>query len=595
MSGLSERIAALSVENRARLTLELAQRLDALEFREREPIAIVGVGCRMPGDVHNLTSLWDLLRAGGDAIREVPASRWDADRYYDPDPTVSGKICTRWGGFLDRVDEFDARFFGISRREACAMDPQHRMALEVAWEAIEDSGATRESLAGSATGVFLGVCNLDYSRMLPRDPKQFSVYSAMGVAPNLLAGRLAYSLDLRGPAMTLDTACSSSMVAIHLASQSLRAGECRAALAGGVNLLLSPETTVAHSRLGFLAPDGRCKVFDARADGFVRSEGGGVLVMKRLSDALADRDRVRGLVRGSAVNQDGRTHTLTAPSAGAQRAVVEQALKRAGISAAELGYIEAHGTGTILGDPIEVDALRAVTDASRNAHSRILVGSIKANLGHLEAAAGVAGILKVLAAFAQKSIPPQPHFRTLNPHISLEGSALAISSDLVPWERTPRYAGVSSFGWSGTNAHVILEEGPAAARSASPPDPQLVVLSAKTPGALQSRAANLAVHLQDAGAETQLADLAWTCAVRRTAFESRHAWVATSIPDLARQLEAFTKEPERPYAAQGNAALAAMGARWLNAEPVDLTRLHAEPRNLVDLPTYPWQRKRYWL
>lgn len=592
MSKLSERIAALSVEKRARLTLELAQRLDALESDAREPIAIVGAGCRLPGAVGSLDSLWELLSRGGDAVTEVPPSRWDADEFYDPDPKAGGKACTRWGGFLDRVDEFDARFFGITRREACAMDPQHRLAMEVAWEALEDAGAT-PSLAGSNTGVFLGICNLDYSRMLPRDPARLSVYSAMGVAPNLLAGRLAYGFDLHGPAVTLDTACSSSLVAIHMASQSLRSGECRTALAGGVNLLLSPESTIAHSRLGFLAPDGRCKVFDARADGFVRGEGAGVLVLKRLRDALADGDRVHGLLRGSAVNQDGRTHALTAPSGAAQQAVVTQALERAGITPNQLGYVEAHGTGTILGDPIEIDALRAVLGPTPE--RRIPVGSIKANLGHLEAAAGVAGVLKVLAAFAHRAIPPQPHFRTLNPHISLEGSPLAIPQELEAWADGPRCAGVSSFGWSGTNAHVVLEEAPAVPAAEPAPGPQLIALSAKSPEALRMRAEHLAAHLQNGGAETPLADLAWTCALRRSAFEERQTFVASSTLELARQLEAYAKEPGAVAASEANSDLAAQGARWSQGEAVDFTALHPGERRLVDLPAYPWQRKRYWL
>ncbi|MGC3998937.1 MAG: polyketide synthase [Anaeromyxobacter sp.] len=329
------------------------------------------MGCRFPGGADGPERFWELLRAGRDAIREIPPERWDADAFHDPDPDAPGRIAVRAGGFLDRVDGFDAAFFGVSPREALTMDPQQRLLMEVSWEALEHAGLSPERLAGSATGVFVGVCNTDhYHRIVERGAEAIDPYLASGNAPSVAAGRIAYTLGLNGPAVAVDTACSSSLVALHLACRSLRAGESRLALAAGVNVMCSPDTMIALSRAHMLAPDGRCKTFDAAADGFARGEGCGVLVLKRLSDARADGDRVLAVIRGTAVNQDGRSGGLTVPSGPAQEAVIRAALADAGVAPAEVEYVEAHGTGTSLGDPIEVRALAAALGRERPATGR---------------------------------------------------------------------------------------------------------------------------------------------------------------------------------------------------------------------------------
>src|SRR5262245_61568919 len=373
-------------------------KLEAVEQAKHEPIAVIGMGCRFPGGASSPEAFWQLLHQGVDAISEVPADRWDIEALYDPDPTVPGKMNSRWGGFIEQVDQFDPYFFGISPREAARMDPQQRLLLEVAWEALEEAGQTIESLAGSQTGVFVGIHShsCDYTWFQFAAPTEMDVYTGTGTAHNVVAGRLSYLFDLRGPSVAVDTACSSSLVAVHMAVQSLRSGECRMALAAGVNLMLSPLFTVAATRMQMLAPDGRCKTFDAKADGFVRGEGCGVVVLKRLSEALADGDPILALVRGSATNQDGRTNGLTAPNSLSQATVIRQALANAKVRPEQISYVEAHGTGTPLGDPIEVEALAAVLGAAAPDRQPCALGSAKANIGHLEGAAGVAGLIKAV-------------------------------------------------------------------------------------------------------------------------------------------------------------------------------------------------------
>ncbi|MCC6191323.1 MAG: polyketide synthase, partial [Anaerolineales bacterium] len=490
MSLDAESPAGLSPVKRALLAVrDLQAQLAAVEQARTEPIAIVGVGCRFPGGADNPAAFWELLRAGVDAVREVPPDRWDIDAYYDPNPSALGKMATRWGGFLDRVDQFDPEFFGLSPHEAARMDPQHRLLLEVAWEALESAALPAARLAGSRTGVFVGLYNNDYAQLL--GGRTADAHVALGNSLGIAAGRLSHLLDLRGPSLLVDTLCSSSLVAVHLACQSLRARECEAALAGGVNVILSPASMIMTSRLLALAPDGRCKTFDARADGFVRGEGCGLVVLKRLSDALRDGDALWAVVRGSAVNQDGRSTDLTAPNVLAQQAVLRAALAQAQVAPETVGYVEAHGTGTALGDPIEVAALSAVYGLPRPDGARCWLGSVKTNLGHLEGAAGIAGLLKAVLALRRQAIPPHLHFQRLNPRISLTGTPFAIPTALEPWPATgqPRRAGVSAFGMSGTNAHLILEEAPPLPVAASPPDSapaHLLTLSAHTPAALRA-------------------------------------------------------------------------------------------------------------
>jgi myxalamid-type polyketide synthase MxaC len=519
-----------------------------------EPIAIVGLGCRFPGGADSPDAFWRLLRDGVDAISEVPADRWDVDAYHDPDPEGSGKMASRYGAFLDAVDQFDAAFFGIAPREAMAMDPQQRLLLEVAWEALERAGVAPGSLAGSLTGVFVGLSTTDYAQlqMAAGQADDIDIYFGTGSAVSVAAGRLSYVLGLQGPSMAIDTACSSALVAVHLACQSLRAGESDLALAGGVNVMLSPEASITFSRARMLAADGRCKTFDARADGYVRGEGCGVVVLKRLADAQRDGDPIWAVVRGSAVNQDGRSNGLTAPNGPAQAAVIRTALVQAGVAPNAIGYVEAHGTGTALGDPIEVQALAAVLGAGRPAEQPLLVGSVKTNVGHLEAAAGMAGLIKTVLALQHQTIPAHLHFETPSPHIAWADLPVAIPTQTRPWPSAAgaRVAGVSAFGLSGTNAHVVLEEAPepipagdsrpeAEPSSADRPR-HLLSLSARSPAALRQMASRWADFLA-ANPNVSLADVCYTAGAVRTHFDHRLA-LAVDTPASAREnLAAFAQ------------------------------------------------------
>ena len=394
-----------------------------------------------------------------DAISEVPADRWDADAFYDPDPLAPGRMTTKWGGFVSDVAGFDADFFGITPREAEAMDPQQRMLLEVAWEALEHAGIPPDSLGGSRTGVMMGMSSWDYTIVNIERRAEIDAYLSTGNPHSAAVGRISYLLGLRGPAVAVDTACSSSLVAVHLACQSLRLRESDLALAGGVQLSLSPFTGIALSKWSALSPRGRCKTFDAGADGFVRGEGCGVVVLKRLADALRDGDRVLAVVRGSAINQDGRSNGMTAPNAAAQRDVITDALRAGGIAADTVNYVEAHGTGTVLGDPIEFEALAATYG---HGDAPCALGSVKTNLGHLEAAAGVAGFIKAVLVVGHTDIPPNLHFARWNRAIDPAPTRFFVPTEAAGWPAGagPRRAGVSSFGLGGTNAHVVVEQAP---------------------------------------------------------------------------------------------------------------------------------------
>lgn len=501
------------------------------------PIAIVGAGLRLPGGVVDLESYRALLHGGVDAVREVPSDRWDVDAFYDPSG-APGKMITREAGFLDDVAHFDASFFGISPREALEMDPSQRLLLVTAWEALEHAGIAPDALARSRTGVYVGLGLSDYARrhFLGPDPSRMTAYSGTGAFLSVAAGRISYSLGLEGPAVTVDTACSSSLVSIHLAVQSLRSGETDVALAGGANLILTPEPTVYFSQLDAMAADGRCKTFDASADGYVRGEGAGMVVLKRLVDAEAAGDPILAVIRGTAVNQDGRSNGLTAPSGRAQQAVVRAALDDAGLSPDAIGYIEAHGTGTPLGDPIEFEALRAVF-GGREGDAPLRLGSAKTNVGHTETAAGVTGLLKLALALRDGSVPPHLHLTELNPRIRLEGTPIEINTETVPWDAEERYGGVSSFGLSGTNAHLVLsapparEAAPAAARSV-----ELLPLSGRGEAARTALAARWAEKL-----EGELADLAHTAAVGRAQLPERLAVVAHDLDEARARLAAFAR------------------------------------------------------
>jgi amino acid adenylation domain-containing protein/non-ribosomal peptide synthase protein (TIGR01720 family) len=513
----------------------------------QEPIAIIGLSCRFPG-ADTTEAFWELLLNGGDAIREVPSQRWDLAALYDPSSKAPGKLSTRWGGFIENVDQFDPRFFGLSLREAVQVDPQQRLLLEVAWEALERAGQAPERLAGSKTGVFVGISNADYLRLM-RHYGDLNAYSGTGNALSIAANRLSYTLDLRGPSVAVDTACSSSLVATHLACQSLHSGESSLAIVGGVNLMLTPDATIVFSHAEMMAADGRCKTFDARADGYVRGEGCGVVVLKRLSDAVRDGDPVLALIRGSAINQDGRSNGLTAPNGLAQQEVIRAALAQAGVAPAAIGYVEAHGTGTPLGDPIELEALGAVLAEGRSTEDRCPVGSVKTNIGHLESAAGIAGLIKTVLVLQHGTIPPHLHLRELNPHIALDRLPLTIPTASREWPRggQRRLAGISSFGFGGTNAHVILEEAPLAAPAARETERplHLLALAARSEQALRELARRFSEHLSaDPGQD--LADLCFSANTGRNQFPHRLTGVGTQAEEIARQLRAFAAGERAP-------------------------------------------------
>ncbi len=511
------------------------------------------MSCRFP-QAPNPQAFWELLRNGVDAITEVPSDRWDVDAFHseNPDP---GKITTRFGGFLDNVDLFDPAFFGISPREAARMDPQQRLLLEVSWEALENAFIPPQSLAGTRTGVFIGISSYDYSRLQFDNHEMIDAYAGTGNAHSIAANRLSYVFDLRGPSMAVDTACSSSLVSTHLAVQSLRNGESDLALAGGVNLILTPELTITFSQARMLSPDGHCKTFDASADGYVRGEGCGVIILKRLSDAVRDGDNILALIRGSAVNQDGRSNGLTAPNGLAQQDVIRYALADAGVTPNQIGYVEAHGTGTPLGDPIEINSLRAVLDDGET-NGRVLIGSVKTNIGHLESAAGIAGIIKSVLALQNESIPPHLHLKEVNPYLSLEDSRLEIGTYLRPWKRReqPRFAGVSSFGFGGTNAHIVISDAPlwsqaaccrkrrssSALQNLERPR-QILTLSAKTESALQELSKSISDILRNTNYE--LRDIAFTANTTRSHFEHRLALHASTNEELKTQLDEFIENP----------------------------------------------------
>ncbi|MDC8975323.1 type I polyketide synthase, partial [Mycobacterium marinum] len=471
-----------------------------------EPIAVVGMGCRFPGGISGPEALWQFLCDRKSSIGRVPDERWA--QFDDGSPAVKALLArtTRWGSYLTDIDAFDADFFEISASEADKMDPQQRLLLEVAWEALEHAGIPPSSLRRSQTGVFAGSCLSEYGAIASTDLTQVDGWSNTGGAMSIIANRLSYFLDLRGPSVAVDTACSSSLVAIHLACQSLRMQDSNLAIAAGVNLLLSPAVFRGFDQVGALSPTGNCRAFDAAADGFVRGEGAGVVVLKRLTDAQQDGDRVLAVICGSAINQDGRSNGLMAPNPAAQQAVLRAAYTNAGMQPSEVDYVEAHGTGTLLGDPIEARALGSVLGRGRPEESPLLIGAVKTNLGHTEAAAGIAGFIKAVLAVQHGRIPPNQRFESPNPHIAFADLRMKVVDELTDWPDTghPRRAGVSSFGFGGTNAHVVIEQGQEAASSPEAgltPALSTLVVAGKTPARVAATAGMLADWMEGPGAE----------------------------------------------------------------------------------------------
>jgi len=506
-----------------------------------EAIAIIGLGCRFP-KAKNPQAFWSLLRSGVDAITKVPGSRWESEN--------------TWGGFLEQVDQFDPQFFSISPREAISMDPQQRLLLEVSWEALENAGLAAAGLVGSRGGVFIGISSGDYAR-LNGNLVNTEAYYGTGNALSITANRLSYFLDWHGPSWAVDTACSSSLVAVHQACQSLSQGECHLALAGGVNLMLSPQLTLTFADAKMMAADGRCKTFDALADGYVRSEGCGVVVLKRLSDALADGDNIQAIIRGSAVNQDGLTNGLTAPNGNSQQDVIHLALAKAGVKPNQITYVETHGTGTALGDPIEVNSLKSVLMEDRELNQPCWIGSVKTNIGHLEAAAGIAGLIKVVLSLKHSEIPPHLHLQQLNPYIQLEQTNIKIPTKLQPWLLVgqSRLAGVSAFGFGGTNAHVILEEAPIPVSMENTLETEqnsanlvnrpfhLLTLSAKTEQALADLVQSYQNYLE-INPELAIADVCFSANTGRSHFKHRLAIIAADQQELTDKLAKIIAKSE---------------------------------------------------
>ncbi len=597
--------AALSPVKQALLEIRrLRARLAEVQAFQPEPAAIIGMAVRFPNGIVSLDGFWKILAAGESAISDVPASRWDSGALFSVDPDQPGKTYSRHGGFVRDPDHFDAEFFGITPREAEGMDPQHRLLLELSAEALEHAGIPATDLAGTKTGVFIGLCNSDYGRLLLETRDDIDAYSSFGAAHSIAAGRISYFLDAKGPSLVVDTSCSSSLVAVHAACQSLAAGESNLSIVGACNLILAPDATVSFSHARMLSRDGACRTFDAGADGYVRGEGCAVIILKRLRDAVADGDRVLAVLRGSAINHDGRSAGLTAPNGPAQTAVIQAALRAAGLTAGDVDYVEAHGTGTPLGDPIELQALGAAYGAGRPAERPLLVGSVKTNIGHLETTAGLAGLIKAVLALQHEAIPPHLNCATPTPHVEWDRLHVAVVQTLHPWPRTAdrlRRGGVSSFGFSGTNVHVVLEEAPDAVvhpMAAETGGESLFVVSARSASALRELVQRYIAWLDNSDAA--LDDICFSSAKARAHYQHRLALIVGDKMQLAAALRSWRAEGRLAgLPAVTNTQLTATQSRYLEGGNVDWDEIYrpgaAEPRRVkIELPMYPFQRQRFW-
>ncbi len=514
----------------------------------KDPIAIIGIGCRFPGGVTDVESFWKLLTEAREALTDVPPDRWNIDHFFDTEPGLPGKSIAKRGGFLDNIDQFDPQFFGISPREAPFVDPQHRLLLETAWEAIEDAGVILDLENGTDIGVFVGISHNEYQGIQSTafDHTGIGPHSPTGCAHSIAANRVSYCLNLHGPSVAMDTACSSALTAVHMACEHIRAGRGDTALAGGVTVIITPGGFIGFSQASMLSPEGQCKAFDAAANGFVRGEGAGMLLLKRLSRALADGDPIQGVIIGTALNQDGHTNGISLPSVEAQARLVIEACADAGVSPSDIGFVEAHGTGTAVGDPIEAHALAQALCRDRAPEKPLLIGSVKTNLGHLETAAGLAGLMKAMLVLKHRRIPASLHFNTPNPNIDFAALKLRVPTTLEPFPETagPRMAGVNSFGFGGANAHVLLVE-PPLRPEVEHEKVQIergwpIMLSARSEESLRSYAMRIAAWVDERSAANGnspvLPDLVYTLGARRNHHQHRLTLVASSLTELVQEL-----------------------------------------------------------
>ena len=603
-----------SPTKRALLALKTLQaKLDDIEQADREPIAIVGMSCRFPGGADTPAAFWKLLQQKTDAIAPVPPDRWSADLYYSEDPNKYGKAISHQGGFIPHLYDFDAAFFRISPREAVSLDPQQRLALELGWEALEHAAISPEAIASQPIGVFLGISSIDYwQQLLAQSPQAIDAYLATGNTHSVAAGRLSYLLGINGPSLAVDTACSSSLVAVHLACQSLRQQECDMALVGGVNRIITPAASINFSKAKMLSADGRCRTFDEAASGFGRAEGGGMVVLKRLSEAQKKGDRIHAVILGSATNHNGRTNGLTAPSTAAQVAVIHQALKKSRIEPEAISYVETHGTGTALGDPIEIAALAQVFGPGRS--TPLALGAVKTNIGHTEAAAGIAGLIKAVLSLEHQQIPANLHLNRPSPRIDWSTLPFQLPKDAAPLVsmHQPAAAGVSAFGFNGTNAHLILQSAPATDRPKPPAAERsrslvLFPLSARTPNALTQLIARYAQHLS-VYPDLDLADVCFTASTGRSHFPHRIAILTHSISDLRQILiSVLSGRSTTDCWKSDDTATLSLGTEpnslqywartYAKGESIDWSILYPNdgPKSYskLVLPAYPFQREYY--
>lgn len=540
-----------------RRSLHTIKTLKEINQSAKEPIAVIGMACRFPGGCSTPEKFWEFLQNKGDGVRDIPAERWDVEEFYDPNPGVPGKMYLRQANFLQEdVSQFDARFFRISPLEAAEMDPQQRILLELSWEALERAGQNIEQLRESDTGVFIGIIGSDYSR-LPRDPGKVNPYRGTGSIPSIASGRIAHVLGFHGPALSVDTTCSSSLVSLQLACDSLRKQKCDMALAGGVNMMLSPNPMISLCMMNALSADGRCRPFDGDGQGYGRAEGAGLVVLKRLSTALEDNDPILAVIRSTAVNQDGPSSGLTVPNGNAQRELICEALLDAGLTGSDINYLEAHGTGTSLGDPIEIKAVKEALGENRTADNPLVIGSVKGNVGHLEGAAGICGLIKVVLCLQHQQIPANVNLDTPNPRVPLKQIPAYVPSDLTDWtpaDGRKRVAGLSSFGFSGTNAHVILTEAPETDKNTAalqlPQRLSVMTLSAKTEWAFRQLLHDYRQYLQT-NPTVSLSDLCYTANAGRADFAHRAAFIAADVRQIAGQLEALLAGKPLPETVTG--------------------------------------------